>query len=152
MSIELQPPTEAAGIRIGATREEAHRQCLAHGEPTPFRRASEVNASLVVHRPSGLSIFVYFDVADGVEAIDFGRPRSRDVVSFRGIDIFDTPADELLMKLGEHTSIEVDEDGRSLTAPDLLLALWRPVVPESDGDPDGRYFESVLMAGPGYYG
>ena len=116
VSIELQPPTEAAGIRIGATREEAHRQCLAHGEPTPFRRASEVNASLVVHRPSGLSIFVYFDVADGVEAIEFGRPRSRDVVSFRGIDIFDTPADEVLMKLGEHTSIEVDEDGRSATA------------------------------------
>ena len=56
------------------------------------------------------------------------------------------------MKLGEHTSIEVDEDGRSVTAPDLLLALWRSVVPESDGDPDGRYFESVLMAGPGYYG
>ena len=56
------------------------------------------------------------------------------------------------MKLGAHTSIEVDEGGRSVTAPDLLLALWRPVVPEGDCDRDGWYFESVVMAGPGYYG
>jgi len=37
------------------------------------------------------------------------------------------------------------------TAPDLLLALWRAVVPEDDNDSDGRYFESVLAAMPGYY-
>ena len=27
VGIELQPPAEAAGIRIGATRDEAHRRC-----------------------------------------------------------------------------------------------------------------------------
>lgn len=152
MSIDLQPPAEAAGILIGATREEAHGQCLAHGEPKQFRRGGEVNSSLVVERPTGLSIFVYFDAADTVEAIEFGRPHSRDIVSFRGIDIFDTPADALVKKLREHTSIDIDEDGHSATAPDLLLALRRSVVPEDDDDPDGRYFESVLIARPGYYG
>ncbi len=150
MNVDLQPPVEAAGIRIGATRGEARDQCLAHGEPNAFRRWNEVNESLVVQRRSGLSIFVYFDAMDEVEAIEFGRPGSHDTVMYRGIDIFDTPADALLQKLREHTSITVDEAGHSATAPDLLLALWRSVTPEDDGDQDGRYFESVLVARPGY--
>ena len=152
MHIDLRPPTEAAGILLGATRQEAHSQCLAHGDPKPFRRGDEANPSLVVERPSGLSIFVYFDAADAVTAIEFGRPRSEDVVAFRGIDIFGTPADTLVKKLREHTEIDVDEDGHSVTAPELLLALWRAVVPEGDDDEDGQYFESVLMARPGYCG
>jgi hypothetical protein len=153
VNIDLQPPTEAAGIRIGAHRDEAHAQCLAHGEPKPFRRSDGANASLVVERPSGLSIFVYFDAADAVEAIELGRPEgSSDVVSFRGIDIFGTPADALAEMLRGHAPIEIEEEGRSVTAPDLPLALWRPVVPENDDDPHGRYFESVLVAKAGYYG
>lgn len=151
MNFDLQPPVEAGGIRMGATRDEARDQCHAHGEPKPFRRSSEVTTSLVVQRPSGLSIFVYFDAADVVEAIEFGRPQGSDLVSFLGIDIFGTPADTLVEKLREHTSVDIDEDGHSATAPDLLLALWRAVVPEDDNDPDGRYFESVLIARPGYY-
>jgi hypothetical protein len=86
------------------------------------------------------------------EAVEFGRPRSRDVVTFGGIDIFGTPADALVMKLREITSVDVDEDGHSATAPALLLWLWRSVVPENDDDQDGRYFDSVLVARPGYYG
>jgi hypothetical protein len=87
-----------------------------------------------------------------VEAIELGWPQGSDVVLFRGIDIFGTPADTLVERLREVTSIEVEEGGHSATAPDLLLALWRSVVPESDNDPDGRYFESVLVLRPGYYG
>jgi len=45
-----------------------------------------------------------------------------------------------------------DEPGYSFTAPSLLMALWRPTIPEAPGDPDGRYFEGVLIAPPGYYG
>jgi hypothetical protein len=30
------------------------------------------------------------------------------------------------------------------------LALWRPVTPESPDDQEGRFFESVLIARPGY--
>ncbi len=64
----------------------------------------------------------------------------------------DTPAVALVKSLREHTALDVDEDGHSATAPDLLLALWRSVVPEGDDDQDGRYFESVLIARPGYHG
>ena len=40
---------------------------------------------LIVTRGSGLSIFVYFDAGDSVEAIEFGRPRRSDVVAYRGV-------------------------------------------------------------------
>ena len=135
-----------------ATRDEAHDQCLAHGEPKRLRRSNDATTSLVVERPSGLSIFVYFDAADAVEAIEFGRPQGSDLVSLRDIDIFGTPADALVEMLREYAAIEIEEDGHSVTAADLLLALWRSVVPEHDDDPDGRYFESVLVAAPGYSG
>jgi len=107
MNIDLQPPAAAAGIRIGATREEARKQCFAHGEPKPFRRGDEADASLVVERPSGLSIFVYFDAAEVVEAVDFGRPKSRDVVAFRDIDNFGTPADALVTKRSPGEGVRV---------------------------------------------
>ena len=152
MDIHLRPPTEAAGISIGSTRAEARRDCVALGNPSEFRRSDEASTSLVLQRPSGLSIFVYFDHDDFVEAIEFGRPGSGDdVVSYRGINLFNTPADELIERLSADDRTEVSEGGRSVTAPDLLLALWRAVISEGSADEDGRYFESVLVARPGYY-
>ena len=44
-------------------------------------------------------------------------------MSFRGIDIFATPADTLVDKWRESTSVEMEENGHSATAPDLLLGL-----------------------------
>jgi len=144
---------EAAGIPFGATRSDALGHCLELGKPSEFRRSDEARASLVLKRASGLSIFVYFAPEDFVEAIEFGRPQSGgDVILYGDVDIFGTPAEELLQRLGEHDRIEVLEQGRSVTAPDLLLALWRPALPEHPEDEDGRYFESVLIARPGYYG
>ncbi|HSE68317.1 MAG TPA: hypothetical protein VLB12_15115 [Gemmatimonadales bacterium] len=152
MNIHLRPPTEGAGIPLGSTRSDALRHCLEHGKPSEFRRNGETRASLVLKRASGLSIFVYFDPEDFVEAIEFGRPRSgEDVILYRDVDIFGTEADELIQRLSEYDRIEVSEQGRSVTAPDVLLALWRPVLPEHPEDEDGRYFESVLIARPGYY-
>jgi hypothetical protein len=81
-----------------------------------------------------------------------GRPGSGDdVVSYLGMNLFGTPADELVERLSEDARTEVSEGGRSVTAPDLLLALWRAAIPESPAEDDGRYFESVLVARPGYY-
>jgi hypothetical protein len=49
------------------------------------------------------------------------------------------------------TTVLDKDDGCSFTAPDLLLALWRPFAPYEPDDEDGRYFQSVLVAEPGYY-
>ena len=152
VSLHLPPPIEAAGVPLGSSRSDALRHCLALGEPSEFRRDGEARSSLVTTRASGLSVFVYFDPDDLVEAVEFGRPdNGEDVVSYDGLDIFGTTADELIDRLTQHERIQVSEHGRSVSAPDLLLALWRRVLPEHSADEDGRYFESVLMARPGCY-
>lgn len=151
MGIALEPPTGAAGVRIGATRTEAARQCAAYGDPQPFRRNDEANPSLSVRHPSGLSVFVYFDDADVVNAMELGRPDDGEIVAFGDIDVFGTPAEDVIEQLRRVTQVEVTDGGRSVTAASLLLVLWRPTVPESGEDDEGRYFESVLVARPGYY-
>lgn len=108
--------------------------------------------SLAVRRPRGLSIFVYFDSDDRVEAIEVGRPDGGDdVVLYRDVDVFKTSAADLIERLTAEDVVEVKEQGRSATVVGLLLALWRPVVPESTDDAEGRYFESALVARPDYY-
>lgn len=152
MDVELRPPTGVVGILIGSTRADAHDQCSRLGSPADFRRGGEESPSLTVRRSSGLSLFVYFDTDDLVNAIEVGRPDgNEDAVLYKGLDVFNTSAEDLIERLtGDHV-VEVEEQGRAVTVPDLLLALWRPVLPEGPDDPEGRYFESVLLAKPGYY-
>ena len=72
---------------------------------------------------------------------------------YRDISLFDEPVHEVLRRLRQTTEVvdSDDEPGYSFTAPSLLMALWRPTIPEAPDDPDGRYIESVLIARPGYY-
>lgn len=151
MGIALNPPTEAAGVHLRASRSEAERQLAAHGEPNTFQRGGEGNPSLVVRAAGGLHVFVYFDDADVVDAVELGRPEGGESVTFDGIDVFSAPAEDVIEQLSRRTSVKVEDGGRSATATQLLLALWRPTLPEYSGDAEGRYFESVLVARPGYY-
>lgn len=152
MKLDLLPPTGVAGIDIGSSREVARDRSTRLGEPEEFRRSGEEPPSLVVQRPSGLALFVYFDSDDHVEAIEVARPDSDDdVVRYLGHDLFATPAEELIERLEVGNVVEVEEGGRAVTLPELLVALWRPTLPETPEDPEGRHFESVLVARPGYY-
>ncbi|CAN7592437.1 hypothetical protein LJR027_004187 [Terrabacter sp. LjRoot27] len=98
-----------------------------------------------------MSVFVYFDEADVVNAVELGRADNGEIVAFDDIDVFGTPAEDVVEQLRRKTPVEVTDGGRSVTAAGLLLALWRPAVPESAEDDEGRHFESVLVARPGYY-
>ena len=68
----------------------------------------------------------------------------------RALDVFTTPAADLVTQLRRHTAIQEEEDGHTFTAPELLLAFWRPTTPETPDDENGRLFEGVLLARPGY--
>jgi hypothetical protein len=152
VKVQLRPPTDVAGICIGSTHAEAREQCSRLGRPEDFRRGGDEPVSLAVRRPGGLSIFVYFDSDDRVEAIEVGRPDGGDdVVLFRDMDVFKTSAEDLIERLTAEEVVNVEEQGRSATVVGLLLALWRPVVPETTDDPEGRYFEAALVAKPDYY-
>jgi hypothetical protein len=123
------------------------------GTPVVLRRTHGRRPGWGVHRPSGLFIGAYFDADDCLEAIEFGRPDGNDdAITYDGLDMFTTPAADLVAQLRQRTTIrvEADEDGHHFTAPSLLLSLWL-VTPESPDDQEGRFFGSVLIARPGYY-
>lgn len=153
MIIALRPPDAAGPLRLGATGQAAVDTLQHLGVPLVLCRDTSSRPGWAVHRPSGLFIGVYFDAHDHVEAIEFGRPgdSTADAVTYNELDVFTTPAADLITQLRQHTTVREEENGHAFTASDLLLAFWRPTTPETSDDEDSRFFESVLLAQPGYY-
>ncbi len=126
---------------------KAALESLGPLEPTAY-------GELAVHLPSGLGIGVGFGVGqtrDRVNAIELWRPHERDVVRYRGVNIFGSPALQVVEQLRHHVDLVANEDGNGFTAREAYLALWRPIA--ADDDPDetqGYFFQSVLIARPGY--
>ncbi|MFB7273595.1 hypothetical protein [Streptomyces sp. NPDC056244] len=150
MILEVTPPDGAGPVRLGMTIDEAEaalRTIDGYREPVPTGVPTRGTAQY----DSGMSIEV--ETAGGVvEAVQVYRPHGHVEVTYRGIDLLRTPAAHVIERLGALTDLEEDEGGRSYTAPDLLLALWRPFVEDENPDEvQGHYFQSVLVAGPGYY-
>ncbi|YCK41146.1 hypothetical protein ACNF49_45925 [Actinomadura sp. ATCC 39365] len=72
-------------------------------------------------------------------------------VRYRDVDIFGLPALEVVERLRSHIELTPNEDDDGFTARATYLALWRPFA--ADDDPDeaqGHFFQSVLVARPGY--
>ncbi|MER5268263.1 hypothetical protein ABTZ99_39845 [Actinosynnema sp. NPDC002837] len=103
------------------------------------------------HYESELTISLSPDRERRVKAIELYRPERDVTIRFGDIAIFDTPADEVIQRLSGVTRLEVEDEGLHVVAPDLLLALGRPFRSDSADEPEGWYFESVLVAAPGYY-
>jgi hypothetical protein len=64
----------------------------------------------------------------------------------------DRPGWGILRRSGLSIGTYFDSNDRLNAIEFGRMAFWRPTVPESPDDPDGRFFESVLIAAPGYYG
>ncbi|MEU6557233.1 hypothetical protein ABZ915_44460 [Streptomyces sp. NPDC046915] len=151
MHFELAPPVGVGPLQIGMPRQAANSALDSLREPAALSPSDQ--AGQYIFRPSGLMISIGC-VRDRLEAVELGRPTGpSDVVFFRGIDVFGLPAREVVNRMSELTSIVADdEDPASFVAPDLLLSFWRPF--DCDDEPDdeqGYYFNSVLLARPGYY-
>lgn len=151
MDFDLAPPIGVGPLRIGMTRQSANTVLDS------LRGLSAVSESdrpgQHVFRPSGLMISIHC-TRDMLEAVELGRPSTQtDRVIFRGLDVFAIPARELVQRMGEYTSIEADpDDPASFIASDLLLSFWRPFAADDEPEEEqGYYFNSVLLARPGYY-
>lgn len=137
------------------SREDATQVVATWGQCRPFRRSTESNEGLAVQRVA-TTVFVYCDDSGCVEAIEFSSPghgvESEDQIVFEEIDLFVDMANAVLDRLRKVGLHVVDhENGISSTAHDVLLALWRDGEPIDDATGLPAYFESALIARPGYY-
>lgn len=150
--IELRPPDVAGPLRIGADRSEVVTALREFGEPRLVTRTLGRRPAWAVQRPSGLVIRCHLDRAGLLDAIEFGRPTgTEDVVRYEGVDVFGTPAEEFVAALRGRTTVIEENHGYAYVAPDLLLSCWRAATPKNGDDTEGRHFDSVLIARPGYY-
>src|SRR5262245_5968692 len=149
MELVLEPPHGVGPLRLGMTADEARTALETLGPLAPTTQGE-----LAVHLASGLGICVGFGVGltrDRVNAIEVWRPDEHDVVRYRDVDVFGLPAVEVIERLRCHIDLVPNEGDDGFTARELYLALWRPFA--ADDDPDetqGYFFQSVLVARPGY--
>ncbi|MFG1805845.1 hypothetical protein [Streptomyces sp. NPDC049040] len=149
MVIDLDPPRGFGSLQIGMpieAAEQALRELPGFVPPA----VGEVRNKGFAHYDSQLSISLDFDPRGVVRAIELFRPDENVQVTFRGLSLFEEPADVVISRLSEMFQLEIEDDGLNVMAPDVFIGLWRRTLPEISGDDDGRYFESALIAAPGY--
>ncbi|MGW6935384.1 hypothetical protein ACWGE0_35355 [Lentzea sp. NPDC054927] len=151
MDLILDPPHSGGSVRIGMPFDEAIQVVQAIEGFQLQAPAGGYTSPGFAHFDSGMSISLGPDRNGAVKAVEVYRP-DRDVdVTYRDIDVFSRPADEVIRLLAEIADVRVEDDGLLVVAPDLLLSLSRDMLPEDEDDEDGRYFGAVLVAAPGYY-
>ena len=149
---ELHPPQAAGPLYIGAAERDTMEILKRLGVPQVLCRSAESPPAWGVFRPSGLFIGAYFDVDGLLETVEFGRPDGAgDSITYDGLDVFTTPAADLIIRLRQRSIVREEESEHAFTALSLLLSLRWPVTPEAPDDQEGRFFGSVLIARPGYF-
>ena len=95
---------------------------------------------------------VFYAENDTVEFIELLRDSGFSAVA-RGINIFETTAKESLRLIAQYSDYNQDdlEVGYSYVFSDIELSLWRPSIPESDDEEEGKYFSTVGIGVRGYY-
>lgn len=150
MDFELEPPFGVGPLRLGMTADEARSALRPLG-----RLAPEAHSEFALNLPSGLRFSLGFGAAgparNRVNAIEIWRPAEHDVVRYRDVDVFATPARTVVERIRRHADLREFESGCSYAALDLYLAFWRPFVADDDPDEEqGYFFQSVSVARPGY--
>lgn len=141
-------------VCLGMARQAAGLALESWGECTPFRRGFG-NEGWAVTRGT-MMMFAYVDDIDRVNGIEFASPGrgvpADDHVVFDGVDLFADEADIVIANLkGRGWGVIESDDREEVTIPDVLLALWRFGEPEDESTGLPLYFESALIARPGYY-
>ena len=148
-------PSGVGPVQLDMTRQDARLALEEWGECQPFRRGSGADEGWYVTQRS-TTIFAYVDDGGCVNAIEISSPghgvAGEDQVVFDGVDLFIDEADVVISNLTDKgLRLEEGENGYTTTAPDVLLGLWRDGEPSDESTGLPLYFESALIARPGYY-
>ena len=166
MKFEIKPHIGTNEISFGMTRNEVHMKL---GKPSFSKDKSvfEFN-DVVIPEPAKDGYYenelqISYDENECVEFIEFsGKSSEHTKVFWNGIDIFKTPAPQLLKSISALSNANYDEKDNeipySYTFNDIDLGLWRSVIPNVDEtlmdvpeSDEGKYFWTVGIGSIGYY-
>ena len=138
---EVEPREGVGPVRLGASRDDV--RAAVSDPPESFQKGAhelyEVDAfdrlGLHVHY-GGDSPAVEFIEAFPVNGVRF---------ALGGVDLFGSPAAEVVAGLAGRYAVAEEEEGCSFVVPELDIALWRE-------SPDDETFESAGVGESGYFG
>ncbi len=158
MEIELDPPRGITGFPIGMPAAEVEQAAAALGRI----RVQDEGSADVFHHMKVLALHPQFEITFliedgktlGAAEVWIPRPGPEAItVTYRGIDVFATPALELLTWI-ESMGNEVNRrEVLHPVVPRLSLGFTRDAGHEAPCDTDGRplYFQAVLVGPEDYY-
>lgn len=159
MRIELNPPFGVAPLEIGMSLDEAVTACRVWGDVGVSRGMDEI-PTLIADHPR-FEVVARLGDGTGVTTIDVWRPRpatqpggTEITVCCEGLDVFGTPARELLAALASLGRPVEDAHTARPLLPGLALVLVREPHEDDPMDTDGLplRFARVRVARAGYRG
>ena len=138
----VEPHRGVEPVRLGMARADVHR--AMPGGRVSFRKTPASAHDTDAWHDNGFQVF-YGGLEPSVEFIEVSADRSY-VVKYNGLDVFATPADELVKIVAADAPFdEADPElGYSYVFPRLELALWRPTR-------ERPYFATIAVGIAGYF-
>ena len=145
---EVVPHVGIGPVRLGMTRAES-RAALGQ-EAREFLKGPGDEVTTDAFHASSFQVF--YDASERVEYIELSKSPEVEPIVF-GEKILQITADDAVELVQRHAAFDESnpELGYSYVFPALELALWRPVVPESEDDEEGRTFSTVGVGVSGYF-
>jgi hypothetical protein len=145
---EVIPFKGVGPVLLGMSREEVR---TAMGIPTKSYRKTGARTLTDAYHRGGFQVF--FDEHDRVEYIELSSPDDSFTTVYKGKEVFQTKADDLVDLIAEDAPFDAEDPelGYTYTFSQLELGVWRPVIPEDDNDPEGRYFSTIGIGKRGYF-
>src|SRR5262249_29981179 len=146
---EVNPHVGVGPVKLGMTRDEVHR--LMPGPNIPFRKSPDDKHETDAFHDAGFQVF-YTGDAPVVEYIELSAGLGLQAI-YDGISVFEKDASEVVAHISRNAAFDPDdwELGYSYVFRALDLSLWRPFLPESPNDPEGRQFMTIGIGVKGYY-
>jgi hypothetical protein len=137
-------------VRFGMSPNEAH---AAMGAPPTrsYKKCKTQRYEIDSYHENSFQIF-YDGDSPTVNFIEISSNGLIDAI-FHNISVLQTKACDLVPLVSQYGDY-YDRDpqlGFSYVFRGLDLALWRSMMPESDDDPDGQFFDAVGAGGEGYF-
>ncbi|MFD9030983.1 hypothetical protein ACFVZW_07525 [Streptomyces sp. NPDC059567] len=156
MQFVLDPPRGVALVLLGMTLDETVAAVSAWGAPRVYPADEVRDFDLVSTEYDGIGFQAALERDHRVTAVTVWGPdegEDPDVqIMLDGLDVFRTPADEILANAARKGRQVNDNDPRAPCIPGVTLAFTRDTSQEVPRDEEGLpvYFTSVLVADEKY--